>query len=115
MGGNSNSLQPTPKYCTYGITIKEVACGDEHSAFITNDNYLYCIGSNKYGQLGIGDQSIRTKNSPILVETFVNNNEVLGVMSVACGNNHTVVSTLSGHVFSWGDARNGALGAGGVT
>jgi len=114
MGGNSNTLQPTPKYCTYGITIKEIACGEDHSAFITQDNFLYSIGNNQYGQLGIGDSSVKFKNSPTLVETFVNNEEAKGVLSVACGNGHTIISSLTGHVYSWGDSRNGALGLGSV-
>ena len=25
-----------PRYCTYNIAIKVVACGDEHAAFITS-------------------------------------------------------------------------------
>lgn len=115
MGLNSNNLQPAPKYCTYGIVIREVSCGSEHSAFITNDNYLYTIGSNEFGQLGIGDPKIRFKNSPILVETFVNNLDAIGVLSVTCGHNHTVIASLSGHVFAWGQSKYGALGIGGVS
>ena len=110
MGGSNNNLQPAPKYCTYGITIREVACGEEHTAFITNDNHLYTIGSNKYGQLGIADSQTRLKNSPVLVEHFVNTSEYLGVNSVACGHNHTVVSTMSGHLFTWGSNQDGSLG-----
>lgn len=115
LGLNQNNLQPAPKYCTYGITIREVSCGLDHSAFITNDNHLYAIGSNMYGQLGIGDQTVTKKNSPFLVEYFVNNFDILGVMSVSCGAHHTVVSTLSGHCFTWGEAKYGALGLGGHT
>jgi alpha-tubulin suppressor-like RCC1 family protein len=115
MAGQSNNLQPAPKYCTYGITIREVACGQDHTAFITNDNFLYSIGSNLCGQLGVGDAKLKIKNSPILVEHFVNNQELIGVMSVSCGDNHTIISTLSGHVFSWGQAKYGALGIGGCS
>ena len=55
---------------------------------------------------------MRIKNSPVLVETFVNDTELLGVQSVACGHNHTVASTLSGHIYSWGANENGVLGTG---
>lgn len=115
MGLSQSNVQAAPKYCTYGIVIREVSCGNEHSAFITNDNYLYSIGSNQLGQLGIGDTKIQNKNSPVLVETFVNNQEAVGVISVSCGHNHTVVATLSGHVYAWGEGKYGALGIGGVT
>lgn len=50
-----------------------------------------------------------------MVENFVNNLDTIGVMSVSCGKNHTIISTLSGHVYAWGEAKFGALGLGGVT
>jgi alpha-tubulin suppressor-like RCC1 family protein len=106
MGSSGNNLQPAPRFCTYGIIIKEISCGAEHSAFITNDNFVYTIGSNSYGQLGTGDMQVKQKNSPVLVEAFLNK-DTLGVQSVACGYYHTVVSTLSGHVFSWGKGADG--------
>lgn len=40
----------------------------EHSAFITSDSFLYTMGSNRCGQLGIGDPNVSYKNSPVLVE-----------------------------------------------
>ena len=67
-GSVGKNVQPIPRYCTYGILIREVACGLEHSAFITSDNFLYTMGSNRCGQLGIGDQTMSYKNSPVLVE-----------------------------------------------
>jgi len=60
-----------PRYCTYNIAIKMVACGDEHAGFITTSNLIYTMGSNSNGQLGINDMSVLVKNSPILVETFM--------------------------------------------
>ena len=112
IGSGAHNLQPLPKFCTYGITIREISCGGEHSAFITNDNYLYCIGCNRNGQLGNGDSSIRIKNSPVLVESLINLTS--GISSVSCGENHTVVCTQTGEVFSWGEGRFGALGVSGA-
>lgn len=106
MGSSGNNLQPSPKFCTYGIVIKEISCGADHSAFITNDNFVYTIGLNNFGQLGTGDLEVRQKNSPVLVESLLNK-ETLGVQSVACGQYHTVVSTLSGHVYAWGKGSDG--------
>jgi alpha-tubulin suppressor-like RCC1 family protein len=31
-----------------------IACGNNHSHLLTNDGSLYSIGSNDYGQLGLG-------------------------------------------------------------
>lgn len=112
-GGNA-TVQPVPKLCTYGIQIKEISCGDEHSAFITIENYLYCMGSNAYGQLGIGDPTVKFKNSPVLVDSFLNNQMVPGILSVACGFSHTVACTTIGTVYTWGQGEFGALGVQGV-
>ena len=49
VGASKNNMQPIPKFCTYGISIREVACGESHSAFVTTDNYLYTIGNNEMG------------------------------------------------------------------
>lgn len=50
-------------------------------------NLLYSMGSNQYGQLGIGDQSIRFKNSPILIESLMNKKPI----SLSSGSTHSVV------------------------
>lgn len=88
----SIQLQPVPRFCTYGITIREISCGEEHTAFVTDKNHLYTVGSNRCGQLGV--TGIKSKNSPILVEYFVKENK--GVTSVNCGSNHTLITTLTG-------------------
>jgi len=47
-----------------------VSCGEEHTAFVTSDHFLYTIGSNQHGQLGIADKTIAKRNSPTLVEAL---------------------------------------------
>ena len=74
-GCEGNQVQPVPRLCTYGIPIKEVSCGLEHSAFVTwgdkkRGGYVYTIGSNSYGQLGVGDNLVESRNSPVLVEAL---------------------------------------------
>lgn len=112
--GMGNTTQPIPRLCTYQITIKEISCGLEHSAFITWDNYLYTIGSNKSGQLGINDRTVESKNSPTLVDYFYNNKEDphiwVGMATVTCGHYHTIVVSAAGEVWAWGEAAYGALG-----
>ena len=66
--GAENTNQPQPRFCVYGVTIKKISCGEEHAAFLTNANFIYTIGSNRCGQLGIRDQDMQSKNSPVLVE-----------------------------------------------
>ena len=98
--------QPQPRFCIYGVTIKQVACGEEHSAFITTTNYVYTMGSNRCGQLGIRDAQVQQKNSPVLVEQLLGSK----IVDVSCGGNHTMVVSESGDAFTWGEGRYGALG-----
>ncbi len=35
-----------------GDTIKDIQCGCRHTAFLSNYGYLFCVGSNMYGQVG---------------------------------------------------------------
>ena len=98
---------PQPRFCMYGITIDVVSCGDDHSAFITDQCHLYTMGSNRCGQLGIRDQTTQHKSSPVLVE------QLLGLRSVnvSCGGQHTLISTDKGDAYSWGEGRYGVLGS----
>lgn len=44
-----------PKFCSYNIAITKMACGQEHSLFLTPNGLIYSMGSNSKGQLGIND------------------------------------------------------------
>ncbi|XP_049623070.1 X-linked retinitis pigmentosa GTPase regulator [Suncus etruscus] len=83
-----------------------ISCGDEHTAIITGNNKLYVFGSNNWGQLGLGSKSTITK--PTCVKALKSEK----VIFVACGRNHTLISTENGHVYSAGGNNEGQLGLG---
>jgi alpha-tubulin suppressor-like RCC1 family protein len=98
-----------PRCCTFNVRIKQVACGEEHAAFIALSGSLYCMGSNAAGRLGIGDLNLTTQcSSPCLVEGLSR----YKCVDVSCGWGHTVAVTEDGSVFSWGVGDYGALGTG---
>lgn len=97
---------PQPRFCLYGITITMISCGDEHSAFITSQNHVYTMGSNRSGQLGIRDKDVLEKSSPVLVEQLIGYVPV----DISCGGSHTLLATERGEAFAWGEGRYGALG-----
>lgn len=43
-----------PRFLSFDIIIKQISCGDEHLGFISSRGYVYTLGSNKEGRLGIG-------------------------------------------------------------
>lgn len=68
-----------------------MACGAGHTCFVTYNDYLYAMGNNENGQLGI-DDPVRFKNSPVLVENF----PVRHINSIACGGNMSFLCSEDG-------------------
>jgi hypothetical protein len=79
-----------PNCLSFEVVITAVSCGDNHSAFLT-ENALFTIGKNTKGQLGIGDQSIKFSASPILVQLPKDDQD--SILLVRCGGSHTAVLT----------------------
>eukprot|EP00831_Metopus_contortus_P065115 TRINITY_DN58219_c0_g1_i1.p1 TRINITY_DN58219_c0_g1~~TRINITY_DN58219_c0_g1_i1.p1 ORF type:complete len:435 (-),score=66.28 TRINITY_DN58219_c0_g1_i1:93-1397(-) len=97
-----------PKFCSFNIMIKSVACGEEHTAMITRDGYVYTMGNNLFGRLGLGDKSLTHSPVPCLVESLFGEQ----IVQVACGVSHTLALNDKGVVFAWGLGEHGALGVG---
>nr|XP_015219953.1 PREDICTED: X-linked retinitis pigmentosa GTPase regulator [Lepisosteus oculatus] len=85
---------------------KQISCGDEHTALITENGKLYMFGSNNWGQLGLGTKS--TVNKPTCVKALKSEK----VKLAACGRNHTIVYTAQGKLYSTGGNNEGQLGLG---
>ena len=54
LGHGNNTTQKVPKLIS-GLNdkvIKQVSCGNRHSAAVTSDNQLYTWGEGEYGRLG---------------------------------------------------------------
>lgn len=97
-----------PRLCSFNILIREISCGEEHSALISHSGYVYTMGSNSEGRLGLGTRAIKQSHSPCLVEELVTQKAI----KIGCGWGHTVVLTEAGEAFSWGVGEYGALGNG---
>jgi alpha-tubulin suppressor-like RCC1 family protein len=111
LGGTIGKTFPSPRLCSFNVLIKELSCGEEHSAFISNQGHIYTMGSNTEGRLGIDDQSVTFSSSPCLVSKLTDKNPV----KLACGWGHTAVITESGELYTWGVGEFGALGLGSIS
>ncbi|KAJ3584438.1 hypothetical protein NHX12_014933 [Muraenolepis orangiensis] len=83
-----------------------IACGDEHTAVVTENGKLFVFGSNNWGQLGLGTKS--SVNKPTCVKALKSEK----VRLVACGRNHTIICTAQGTVYTSGGNSEGQLGLG---
>nr|XP_018668558.1 serine/threonine-protein kinase Nek8-like isoform X1 [Ciona intestinalis] len=99
----NNRLKKTEVECRKTPTVVksikgvvDVAMGRHHTTVLTESNQVLMLGSNKEGQMGTGDNKLRT--SPYLVKCIKD----YDVMVVACGNTYTAVGTSNNIVLYWG-------------
>ncbi|XP_038570792.1 retinitis pigmentosa GTPase regulator b isoform X2 [Micropterus salmoides] len=105
--GKSKFADNTPsKFWLKNDVPLKIACGDEHTALITENGKLFMFGSNNWGQLGLGSKV--TVNKPTCIKALKSEK----VQLVACGRNHTLIYTAQGKVLASGGNSEGQLGLG---
>ncbi|XP_076017833.1 serine/threonine-protein kinase Nek9 [Genypterus blacodes] len=105
-GDQSSYRQPKRVDRLQGKAIRQVACGSDFTACVTDEDQMYMFGSDYYGCIGVEGMLGVEVLEPVLLEFF----EERPVRQVSCGDNHVVVLTQSGDIFSWGCGENGRLG-----
>ena len=85
-----------------------VACGERHTAALTEGGVVYTCGRGLEGQLGHGDAENQRVPTRIPTAQFNNGRVVM----LTAGKRHTVALSEEGHVFTWGHGGNGQLGQG---
>lgn len=71
---------------------------------IAVDDRAYCWGSNRMGQLGVGDRDDRAEPTPVAGD--------FRFRHLSAGDHHTCGVTVEGSGYCWGDGGRGALGDG---
>ncbi|CAI9780505.1 unnamed protein product [Fraxinus pennsylvanica] len=84
----------------------EISGGWRHTMALTTEGKLYGWGWNKFGQVGVGDNSDHCSPKPV---KFPHDQKVV---HVSCGWRHTLAVTDRHNIFSWGRGTNGQLGHG---
>ena len=92
--------------CSYNILIKAIACGEAHTHLLSQDGYVYSMGKNSNGVLGLGkgDDVLQAVTQPQLVPNLQ------CVIQIASGRVHSVALDVKRDVFAWGRSDNGAIG-----
>ncbi|KAM8920782.1 serine/threonine-protein kinase Nek9 isoform 5-T5 [Pelodytes ibericus] len=84
--------------------VRSISPGRTHTAAIDERGRLLTFGSNKCGQLGVGDYrkhlGINLLGGPLGGKQ---------VIRVSCGDEFTIAATDDNHIFAWGNGGNGRL------
>ncbi|XP_013877220.1 retinitis pigmentosa GTPase regulator b [Austrofundulus limnaeus] len=67
--------------------VRQVFCGENHTAVITDGGLLYTFGDGRHGKLGLGEENFANQFKPTLCPRFLK----YDVQSAACGGCHMVV------------------------
>jgi len=86
--------------------IKNISCGKDHTAFLTEDGKAYMCGNGTFGQLGIAGRTDRSVGTPIVI-IFPQPIKV-----ISCGSTHTAFVTENGEGYAFGLGEYGVLGDG---
>ncbi|XP_011615278.2 serine/threonine-protein kinase Nek9 isoform X1 [Takifugu rubripes] len=105
-GDQASYRQPKKVEKLQGKAIRQVACGADFTACITDEDQMYMFGSDYYGCIGVEGELGTEILEPVLLEFF----EERPVRQVSCGDNHVVVLLQSGEIYSWGCGEYGRLG-----
>ncbi|PNJ52725.1 probable E3 ubiquitin-protein ligase HERC3 isoform X1 [Pongo pygmaeus] len=101
---NLQGIVAEPQVCGFisDRSVKEVACGGNHSVFLLEDGEVYTCGLNTKGQLG----HEREGNKPEQIGALADQH----IIHVACGESHSLALSDRGQLFSWGAGSDGQLG-----
>ena len=117
LGIGNTTQQNLPKEITnvsfYANTITSIACGNNHTVFLTSEGKVWACGNPANGRLGLGTDITTNRTVPLEITNvaFYANT----ITAIATKDSHTVFLTSGGKVWSCGLNTNGQLGINNTT
>ena len=106
-GGTVSSFTPRLVRGLEGRRVTSVACSYYHTVVVCSRGDAFSFGRNDFGQLGLGDGVDRKEPARIAADSLRQGG---GVVSVACGQYHTLLITATNSVVGCGKNDYGQLG-----
>ena len=99
------------------VSIRQIACGEDHSVALTEGGVVFTWGDNSCGQLGHGAGTISngTPRMTGLLEDCPQPRIVQGLLrrkvaEIAAGGHHTMALVVAGSLYTWGSGDQLGLG-----
>ena len=107
-GTNTNRLTLIQMRDSSGVitNVRQISCGERHTALVKWDGSVWACGFNGYGALGNG----ATENSSTFVQMCDSSGVITNAEQVSCGQLFTVVRRLNGTAYACGRNIYGQLG-----
>ncbi len=111
-----NTRTPKRVEALFGISVDQVACGEEMTCCLTDEGDVYVFGTN-LGYMGLGpDEELYETYvedgdcvyTPIKIPYFYVNK--IKIKKIACGDSHSLALSENNQIFSWGCGEFGRLG-----
>lgn len=110
LGCGDREFRDKPKLNTLvSEPILQLSAGSQHVLALSKNGNVLTWGANRKGQLG--DGQLTSCHTPKVIPSLRHR----PVISIACGENHSMVMTIGGNVYSWGENTCGQLGLGDTT
>ncbi|EDO34592.1 predicted protein [Nematostella vectensis] len=109
LGQEKSHTNPESVHAIETFTITKVTCGKAHTVAVSDQGLVFAWGDNSYGQIGLGS---KVKEKVQTIPKMLKGLAKMSVVQIACGCNHSMALTISGHLFCWGDNSSGQLGIG---
>lgn len=104
--GNREDIEKPHVNKAFPEPVIQISVGLNHCCALTRSGSVLTWGGNSKHQLGDGD--ITSSCVPRSLKELRHR----PIVSISCGSNHTLVSTISGYIYSWGENTHGQLGLG---
>ena len=88
--------------------IISIKCGNYHRLLLTSKGYVYSLGSNRRGQLGINNKIMRSVCVPILIS------DIPKIKRIECGDLHSMLIDENDYLWVFGDNTHKQLGLGDI-
>ena len=105
LGDNETRDQPEVIEELSDKGVVQIAAGDSHTMVLTKTGSVFTFGEGLYGKLGHGEiYSPHTKERTCPRPKKVDYLEGRGVRQISCGGQHSLAVTVTGKLYSWGQA-----------